>query len=286
LTWLNANVETDLGKDPKKFPGFDQALACDMRTSLELFLDDVVWSEDSDFRKLLLSDEVYLNDRLAKFFETSTGDAKEFAPVKLDEGKRAGILTHPYLMTRFAHEAESSPIHRGVFVVRGLLGHALRPPPEAVTPLPAELHPDLSTRERVILQTNAAACMTCHTMINPLGFPFEHFDAVGRYRDKDQGKPIDAVGSYHTRKGEEKTFQGARQLAEFLANSEETHSAFAEQFFHHLVQQSLAAYGPNVQTDLTKKFTADKFHIRKLAVNIMTESALIGRETELAKTEN
>ncbi len=208
LTWLNAKSEMDLGKDPQKFPGFDESLAFDMRTSLELFLDEVVWSEDADYRKLLLSEEVYLNDRLAKFFEVSTGDYKDFAPVKLDEGKRAGILTHPYLMTKFAHEAESSPIHRGVFVVRGLLGHALKPPPEAVTPLPAELHPSLTTRERVILQTGAAACMTCHNMINPLGFPFERFDAVGRYREKDGDKPIDDAGSYHTRTGEEKTFKG------------------------------------------------------------------------------
>lgn len=286
LTWLNANAEMDLGKDAEKFPGFDPAIASDMRTSLELFLDEVVWSEDSDYRKLLLSEDVYLNDRLAKFFEVSTGENKDFAPVKLDEGKRAGILTHPYLMTRFAHEAESSPIHRGVFVVRGLLGHALRPPPEAVTPLAADLHPDLTTRERVILQTNSAACMTCHNMINPLGFPFERFDAVGRYRDQDQGKPINDTGSYHTRSGEEKSFQGARPLAEFLAQSEECHSAFAEQFFHHLVQQSIGAYGQSVQADLTQKFTVDKFHIRKLAVRIMTESALIGRDTEIVKTEN
>ena len=71
FTWLNANAETDIGKDGKKFPGFDPAIAFDMRTSLELFLDQVVWSEDSDFRKLLLSEEVYLNDRLAQL-----GDAR------------------------------------------------------------------------------------------------------------------------------------------------------------------------------------------------------------------
>jgi hypothetical protein len=163
------------------------------------------------------------------------------------------------------------------------LGHSLRPPPEAVTPLPADLHPDLTTRERVILQTNAAACMTCHNMINPLGFPFEKFDAVGRYREQDRDKPINDAGSYHTREGQEQKFQGARELAEFLANSEEAHSAFAEQFFHHLVQQSIGAYGGKTGQSLTNKFTADKFHIRKLAVNIMAESALIGRETELAE---
>ncbi len=283
LTWLNANSESEIAKNAEKYPGFDQTLAADMRTSLELFLDEVVWSENSDYRELLLSNDVYLNDRLANFFEVKTDAAKEFAPVKLNEGKRAGILTHPYLMAKFAHETETSPIHRGVFVVRGLLGHALKPPPEAVTPLPADLHPDLTTRERVILQTNSATCMTCHGMINPLGFPFEKFDAVGKFREKDGDKPINDAGSYQTRQGQEKKFHGARELAEFLAQSEEAHEAFAEQFFHHLVQQSIGAYGPSVQKNLTKKFTADKFHIRKLAVNIMAESAFFGRKTKVGK---
>ncbi|MCA9069572.1 MAG: DUF1592 domain-containing protein, partial [Planctomycetaceae bacterium] len=143
LAWLHANSEMDIEKDTKKYPGYDQSIASDLRTSLELFLDEVVWSEKSDYRELLLSENVYLNDRLAKFYEVKDNRAgeKDFAPVKLDDGKRAGILTHPYLMAINAHESETSPIHRGVFIVRGVLGHALRPPPEAVTPLPADLHP-------------------------------------------------------------------------------------------------------------------------------------------------
>ncbi len=246
LNWLRANSEMDLSKDAEKFPGFDEHLVADLRTSLEWFLDEVVWSEESDYRKLLLSDEVYVNPRLEEFFKVSVDGKSVFAPVKLDDGQRAGILTHPYLMAQFAHESETSPIHRGVFVLRGLMGHTLRPPPEAVTPLPAKLHPDLTTRERVALQTNSKTCMTCHAMINPLGFSMEKFDAVGRYREKDREKPIDDTGSYQTRAGSEKTFHGPRELAEFIANSEEAHAAFAEQFFHHLVQQSIGAYGPNV----------------------------------------
>ena len=68
LTWLKVDHAPDLAKDPKRFPGFDAAVASDLRTSLELFLDDVVWSDASDFRQLLLADDVYLNGRLAKFY--------------------------------------------------------------------------------------------------------------------------------------------------------------------------------------------------------------------------
>ncbi len=71
-------------------------------------------------------------------------------------GERAGVLTHPYLMATFAYTATSSPIHRGVFLSRSVLGRTLQPPPEAFTPLPPDLHPRLTTRERVEL-ANAAA---------------------------------------------------------------------------------------------------------------------------------
>src|SRR5262249_3746628 len=194
LTWLRADQVQDLAKDAKRFPGFDAAVIGDLRTSLELFLDDVVWSEKSDFRQLLLSDEIFLNGKLAKFYDAKLPGNADFTKVKLDSGRRAGALTHPYSMTSVAHSTESSPIHRGVFLARGVLGLSLRPPPEAVAPLPPELHPNLTTRERVEMQTKANACLTCHAIINPLGFTLENFDAVGRFREQDHGKPVDPTG--------------------------------------------------------------------------------------------
>src|SRR5688572_30235614 len=103
-----------------------------------------------------------------------------------------GVITHPYLLSAFAYTSTSSPIHRGVFVSRSLLGRTLRPPPEAVAPLAPDLHADLTTRERVLLQTKAQACQTCHGMINPIGFSLENFDAIGRYRVQEKEKPVDA----------------------------------------------------------------------------------------------
>src|SRR5262249_49942806 len=149
------------------------------------FVEDVVWDGDSDFRRLLLSDELFLNGRLAKFYGVSLPEDAPFTKVKLDPGQRAGVLTHPYLIAAFAYTGASSPIHRGVFLARNVLGVTLRPPEDAFTPLAESLHPDLTTRERVSLQTKPAGCQVCHGTINALGFTLEHFDAVGRFRDKD-----------------------------------------------------------------------------------------------------
>lgn len=283
LTWLHADSHSDLDKDREKYPEFDAAAVADLRTSLELFLDDVVWSESSDFRQLLLADGMFLNDRLAKIYALESNCDSAFIKTRFDAGERSGVLTHPYLMANFAHRNESSPIHRGVFLARGVLGQMLRPPPEAVTPISPDLHPELTTRERVALQTKAANCRTCHGIINPLGFTLEHFDAIGRYRKTDRDKSVDASGSYLTRSGERISLNGARDLAEFLANSEEAHAAFVQQFFQHLVQQPIQAYGPTALVDLRESFVENKFKIRTLAVDIMVASALLGRETDAVK---
>lgn len=278
--WLKADHHPDLAKDPKRFPGFDPEIASDLRTSLDLFLDDVLAAEKADFRKLILADDLYLNGRLAKFYGADLPADAPFQPVKLNPDRRAGVLTHPYLMAAFAYTGSTSPIHRGVFVARGVLGRMLRPPPEAFTPLAEDLHPKLTTRERVVLQTRSQACATCHEMINPLGFTLEHFDAVGRYRERDNGRPIDASGVYLTTTGEAVKLDGARQLGEFLATSPEVQEAFAEQLFHHLAQQPVRAYGPKTLDELRTAFTNSGFDIRKLAVEAAVTSAMTGRTTK------
>jgi hypothetical protein len=267
-----------VAKDSARFPEFDPSLVTDLRTSLDLFLEDVLWSDASDFRQLLLTDYLYLNGRLAKFYGADLPADAPFQKVELDPGERAGLLSHPYLMARFAYTATSSPIHRGVFVARSVLGRMLQPPPAAFTPLPAELHPDLTTRERVALQTKEQSCLACHSMLNPLGFTLEHFDAVGRFRDKEDGKPIDATGKYQTRKGQVVQCTGVRDLATVLAGSEEAHDAFVEQLFHHLVKQPVRAYGPEEHAKLRKYFEEHDCNVRKLMVEIMAETALTRRE--------
>ena len=279
LQWLKVESVPELSKDPAQYPGFDKVAAADLRTSLELFLEDVLYSEASDFRQLILSESLFLNGRLGKLYGADLPPDAPFQKVAFKGGERAGVLTHPYLMAAFAYTATSSPIHRGVFLARNVLGQTLRPPPEASAPLAPDLHPQLTTRERVLLQTKPEACQSCHSMINPLGFTLENFDAIGRYRNKEKGRPIDATGSYLTRKGEVVKFVGVRELAQFLARSDETHEAFVEQLFHYLVKQPIRAYGPRKLEDLRQTFADNRFSIRRLVTEIIVESALAPRES-------
>lgn len=275
--WLKVDQLAEISKDSKLYPGFDAATVSDLRTSLDMFLDDLVTSDGADYRRLLTDDTLYLNGRLAKYYGAKLPPDADFQPVKFEPEARSGVISHPYILASLAYTGTSSPIHRGVFLSRSVLGRALRPPPEAVAPLAPDLHASLTTRERVVVQTSAKACQSCHSMINALGFTLENFDAVGRYRAQEKGKPVDAAGSYITRGGDAVKFRGADELAKFLVSSEETHAAFVEQLFHSFVKQPVLAYGPDTLANLEKSFTANQFNMRRLLVDIAVAAATGGR---------
>jgi hypothetical protein len=121
--------------------------------------------------------------------------------------------------------------------------------------------------------------VSCHGIINPLGFSLEHFDAVGRYREKENDKPVDTTGAYQTRSGATIRFAGIRDLAKFLATSEEVHGAFVEQMFHHLVRQPVLAYGPGTLANLRQSFVNNDFNMKKLAVDIAVLAAMPPHKT-------
>lgn len=279
LQWLKVDQSPEIVRDSEKFPGFSPELVADLRTSLELFLDDVVWSEGSDFRQLLASDTLMLNGRLAKFYGADLPENAPFQKVRLDPEARAGVASHPYLMAVFAYTSTTSPIHRGVFLSRNVLGRVLSPPPEAFLPLTPDLHPSLNTRERTTLQTSPEKCMRCHGLINPLGYSLEQFDAVGRFRGEELGRPIDATGHYQTREGSTISFEGARGLAEFLVGSDDAQETFVSRLFHALIKQPILAFGPETPAKLRTSFESNNFHIRKLVSEIAVTAALEGTGT-------
>ncbi|MDP1798550.1 MAG: DUF1588 domain-containing protein, partial [Planctomycetaceae bacterium] len=125
-------------------------------------------------------------------------------------------------------------------------------------------------------QTKAEVCQGCHVMINSLGFTLENFDAIGRWRKEEKGKLIDDTGRYITREGEEKTLQGPRDLATFLADSPESRQAFVQQLFHFLVKQPIRAFGADVPAALGRSFLQNDQQIRMLAIEITTTVAAAG----------
>ncbi|MFM1769114.1 MAG: hypothetical protein RJA22_1643 [Verrucomicrobiota bacterium] len=274
--WLQVNHVDDLSKDAELYPGFTPQVIADLRASLDLFLDDVVWGPGSDYRRLLLEDDFWVNQRLAGFYGVGQVETDEFRRVTLDPSQRSGVITHPYLLAAFAYSKSSSPIHRGVFLTRNIVGRALRPPPIATAFKDADFDPKLTMREKVAELTRPQACQSCHSVINPLGFSLEHFDAVGRFRTREGNRPIDAASDYTTDDGSVVKLKGARDVAEFAVGSEHAHRAFIEQLFHQLIKQPVLAYGSDTPAQLQAAFVQSGFNIQQLAINITTRAALHG----------
>ncbi len=332
--WLNIEQPVELRKQTEQFAGFDSVLVSDLRSSLDAFLNEVVWSDASDYRQFFAANWGYTSPRIEKFYGSAwspfepfpiepgshplaaeseiqpgapteqsgegsgangdgapTGDdpkpdAAEVATTPIqpavfvgfqrtgEDSRRHGILTHPYMMSRLAYHDATSPIHRGVFLIRYVLGRILQPPQDAFTPLSPDLHPNLTTRQRIELQTGSENCQTCHSRINGLGYSLEHWDAVGRFKETDRNQPVDASGSYVNRDGDEIQFKDIGQLADYLASSRDACEAFVRRAFHHFVQQPPAAYGEDTLEKLTDRFVDNDYNVRKLVVEIAVIAAL------------
>jgi len=272
--WLHVEEGAEIAKDQKEYPGFDQGVVMDLRTSLDLFAESVVWSEQSDYRQLLLSDTILMNERLAKFYGQKVEAGAGFQPVKMDADQRGGVLTHPFVLATFSYTKSSSPIHRGVFVTRNILGLMLKPPPMAIAFMDDKFDPSFTMREKVTELTSKPACMSCHVTINPLGFSFERFDAVGRVRTTDNKKPVDPNSDYTTSDGNVIKLTGARDVAIHAAESLSGQTGFVRNLFQEMVKQPPAAYSPELLGQLTSQFRADNFHVRNLAVEVAVVAAL------------
>ncbi len=277
--WLHLDKAEDIARDPKAYPDFSEEVAADLRTSLNLFLDEVVWSDASDYRQLLLEEHLYLNGRLAKLYgaDLPAGtDASSFQKVAFTPEQRTGVLTHPLLLSAFAYYKSSSPIHRGVFLTRNVLGRTLRPPITAIQFMDEKFDPHMTMREKVTQLTKSDNCMACHSIINPLGFALENYDAAGRFRTQDNGKPVDASSEYTTAEGQTFRFNGPRDIAEHALSSRQARIGFIEQLFHALVKQPARAYGTDTLDRLHDLFVKKNYNIQELIIEITTTTALHG----------
>ncbi len=275
--WLELKDADNMAKSPERFPGIDAAVLADLRTSLDLFVEHVAWETDSDYRKLLTADYLFLNERLSGIYGKGV-KGSGFQKTGFEGGSRSGIITHPYMLTSLSYYDNTSPIHRGVFLTRNVVGRMLKMPPNATEFKDSDFDPTLTMREKVTNLTKSTACMACHSSINPLGFSLERFDAVGRWRDTDNGKPINTVSDFYDDNGEKVPIAGPRDVADFAINSESARQSFIHHLFNHMVKQPIAANRSDGLSFLEKKFAGNGYRIRDLVVESAMMDAVRGTE--------
>jgi hypothetical protein len=195
--WLQLRMLDDLAMDTKKFPQYSTLLSGAMRTEAKLFFSHILRNNLSivDF---IDSDYTFLNKKLAEFYGVGGVEHDDFQRVTLEEASpRGGVLTMGAVLTVTSNTTRTSPVKRGLYVLDQILGAPPPPPPADIPPLEQSAPADheASLREQLALHVANPTCAVCHNRLDPIGLAFENFNAVGRWRDKEGGKPIDATGT-------------------------------------------------------------------------------------------
>jgi len=254
-----------LEKDPETFPAFDDETRDAIAMETLIFLDDIVWTRDADAREMFDAPYTFVNAHNAWIYGVSaSSDMFE----KRELPGRVGILSQPSFLAHEAHATLTSPTRRGLFVLTKLLCDPVPPPPPGVPAFPAEDGEPKTMRARLEAHAHGT-CLACHEQTDSIGLALEHFDAVGAYREKDQGLPIDdadelpALGS----------FEGLAGLAARLRESEDTPVCMARQIFRQSMGHMETKGEAAALEAIDEAFARGGFRIRGLLVEIAASPA-------------
>lgn len=234
-SWTHVGNVDNLVKNPDLYPEFQApSFRASLRGQAAAFFDDLLTKQGGKLSALFTSTTVFYNKDLAGYYGVSGGDA--FQSLQKTDGSASGILTLPAVLAVQGKPNESSPIYRGRFVREALLCQQL-PSPPANIPAPPEVMPGVSTRERSAQHEVDPTCSGCHQLLDPIGFGFENFDTIGRYRTEDGGKPVDASGNVTATRDMDGPFNGISELASKLAGSSEVEECVTRQWFRYAINR-------------------------------------------------
>jgi hypothetical protein len=279
--WLQLRLLDTADPDPEQFPGFDEPLRHSMLQETRLLLREVLLN-DQPLTSLLTANYTFVNQSLASHYGLPTRGLTEdeFSRVSLQGTRRQGLLSHASILTLTSNPTRTSPVKRGKWVLENLLGD---PPPPALPEVPTlESQQELqgSLRERMVQHRADPNCAVCHYKMDSLGFALEHFDAFGRYREEDQGRPIDAAGQLP----DGRQFQSAAELQALIAEQQ-------RQPFYRCLVEKLFIYalgrGPSDGDDclidgIARQASAEDWRFSDLVLAIVNSEAFLSRSRGIA----
>jgi hypothetical protein len=232
--WLRSEAVLSANKDKAVYPNFSDSLRQAMVQEQQRFFSKVVLEDRGKFEDLFTPSYVMVNAELANFYGLKP-PSNDYQQVDAGDSGRGGVLGLGAVLASHAHQNESSPIKRGLFVRDRLLCQVLPDPPKNLDTTPPGLDPKLTTRERFARHTADPVCHNCHQFIDGVGFGLEGFDGVGQQRTQENGLSIDVSGELKGRESLSddtvQKFSGPRELAALLRDSTTAKACLALQYF-------------------------------------------------------
>ncbi|MBN8246436.1 MAG: DUF1592 domain-containing protein, partial [Verrucomicrobia bacterium] len=281
LQWLQLQRLATFQPDAARFPDFDDTLRRAMLRETELFLGEI-FREDRSLLELLDADFTYVNRPLARLYgienEAFPGDGDgdraerrrrcrsgEFVRVTWPDTRRGGLLTQASILTATSNPTRTSPVKRGKWVLEQILGTPPPPPPPNVPELDDQHELSGTLRQRMEQHRSNPACANCHRQMDALGFAFENFDAIGRFREKDADGVIDPSGSLP----DGSTFQGPADLRGVLREQKELVTRnLAEKLLTYALGRGLEFYDERALRTILAEVAASEYRFSSLVVAI------------------
>jgi hypothetical protein len=228
--WLGLRRLESFAPDPTRFPTWNAEIAGAARAETRALFECVL-REDRPLRELLVPGYAFVNEPLARLYGWSSVRGAALRRVPVDGARRGGLLGQAAVLALTSNPTRTSPVKRGKFVLEALLGAPTPPPPPGVGDLSESDAPGkaLSLREKLEQHRKDVSCAACHDRLDPLGFALENYDAVGVWRERENGVPVEVAGALP----DGRRFGGPEELARLLAD---------DPSFVHNVADKLAAY--------------------------------------------
>jgi hypothetical protein len=259
-------------KNTSTFPAFSSELRNAMAKELPAFVNDVLWNGNGQLSTLLTAPVAFVSGPLAELYGVSAQPSADGSPVKVNlpaNQQRAGLLTQAGFLSVQGHPDQTSPVLRGKFVRAMLLCQPPPPPPADVDISLPTVDEGATARLRFGAHESAAtSCAACHTLMDPIGLTFEHFDAIGQYRERDNGQALDVSGEIRNspEASLSGTFNGPAELAAKLAGSPLVRACVATQWFRFASGRSEANGDACSLASLERAFDATNGNILDLIV--------------------
>jgi len=231
--WLDLEQLQWVFRDPQTYPEFSEQIRQAMEEETRRMFVESVESEET-LSELLVNDHSYMTAELAAFYGLDPSQIEQpvddngFGRIQFESPLSGGLLSQGSVLATHALPTGSSPVHRGVFVRERILCDHLPPPPANLDTSPPPVDQSLSTRQRYEQHSSDPACSGCHQLIDPIGFGFEHFDGIGRFRELDGQHLVDASGEIIGTQSANATFYGVGELSSLLANNPQTDSCYIQ----------------------------------------------------------
>lgn len=266
-----------IAPSPERFPDASAELARYAAEEHDLFVREIVLGRDGGYRDLLTSTTTFANDELARIYGLSGSFGAELVPVSLDASERRGVFTQVGFLASNATRTDPDPIHRGVYLAERIACIHINAPP-ADTP-PVSPLPGRTNRQIIEEHTEqpGSICAGCHAqIINPFGFPFESYDAIGGWRTEDNGFSVDTSASPPI-DGVPTPVRGAVELAEALAESQWAHECYVRHWIEYALGRHAAPEDTALVTELGERSRTGELPVRDLIVTLVTSRAFLTR---------